>query len=210
MARPRLISDEQMLQQTREAVLAHGPRVSLDVVAGKLGVTQPALLKRFGTRQALLLKALMPPQDASFLALLEQGPDDRRLEVQLRQIFVAMLEFYESSVPCMLALRESGIGHDQIFSDLRKAPPFRALELWGKWFERAEASGLVDASAPEGAALAITGALHSRVMMNHLFKREDTPRSQHRFIDELVHLFTRALSPHSTAPTTTQPTTRQR
>lgn len=201
-----------MLQETRAAVLAHGPAVSLDLVAGKLGVTQPALLKRFGTRQALMIKALTPPQDAPFLKLLESGPDDRRLEVQLRQIFVSMLEFYEASVPCMLALRESGVGHEQVFTELRKAPPFRALELWGEWFERAAERGLVDASAPEGAALAITGALHSRVMMNHIFKREETPRAQHRFIDELVHLFTRALSPHpTTAPlNTTQSTTRQR
>ena len=63
MARPRLITDEQILQTMRASVLEHGPAVSLDLVAEKLKVTGPALLKRFGTRQALMIEALKPPEE---------------------------------------------------------------------------------------------------------------------------------------------------
>jgi len=56
MARPRLITDEQILTTMRSCVLELGSHVSLDLVADKLGVTAPALLKRFGNRQELLLQ----------------------------------------------------------------------------------------------------------------------------------------------------------
>ena len=62
MARPRTITDEQILGTMRASVLEHGPAVSLDFVAEKLGVTGPALLKRFGSRQKLMIEALKPPE----------------------------------------------------------------------------------------------------------------------------------------------------
>ena len=61
MGRPRQITDEQILDTTRTCVLEHGAQVSLDVVAERLGVTAPALLKRFGCRQELMVNALRPP-----------------------------------------------------------------------------------------------------------------------------------------------------
>ena len=68
MARPRLITDEQILTTMRSCVLEHGAQVSLDVVAQQLGVTSPALLKRFGSLEALMLEALRPPEDPAFIA----------------------------------------------------------------------------------------------------------------------------------------------
>lgn len=67
MARPRQISDEQILTTMCSCVLSHGPQVSLDLVAKELGVTGPALLKRFGTREELMLRALRPPEVPAFL-----------------------------------------------------------------------------------------------------------------------------------------------
>ena len=45
MARPRTITDEQILGTMRSSVLEHGPAVSLDLVAEKLGVTKPSVVR---------------------------------------------------------------------------------------------------------------------------------------------------------------------
>src|SRR5687768_8372984 len=105
MARPRQISDDQILETTRRLVLSRGPQISLDAIAGELGVTGPALLKRFGTREAMMIAALSPPQDSEWIEAARNGPNEQPLEAQLLEIFTAMAAFMKGVVPCMSALR---------------------------------------------------------------------------------------------------------
>jgi len=70
MARPRRVSDEEVLSSVRRAVLEHGPSVSMDHIAAELGVTPPAIFRRFGSRNELLIAALKPDEEPSFLAAL--------------------------------------------------------------------------------------------------------------------------------------------
>src|SRR4051812_24286082 len=114
MSRPRQVSDEQILTAVRSSVSAHGPKVSLDKVAAQLGVTQPAILKRFGNRQALMLAALMPPAEPPWVEGLKGGPDARPFETQLNELAQRMTTWFVEIVPCMSALRESGIPHDEL------------------------------------------------------------------------------------------------
>ncbi|HIK90782.1 MAG TPA: TetR/AcrR family transcriptional regulator, partial [Planctomycetes bacterium] len=60
MARPRTISDDQILQTARECFLQHGPSVATDVIADQLGVSPQALFKRFHSKQDLMLAAIAP------------------------------------------------------------------------------------------------------------------------------------------------------
>src|SRR5205809_765396 len=109
MGRPRQISDEQILATMRQRALAEGPNVSLDLVANELKVSTPALLKRFGNRQALMLAALRPPEDPEWLAVARRGPGDGPLEAQLVDLFERIFAFMAEAIPCQTVLRESGI-----------------------------------------------------------------------------------------------------
>src|SRR4051812_12594786 len=100
MARPRLITDEQILTTMRACVLERGASVSLDVVAERRGVPAPALLKRFGNRQELMLKALLPPEAPAWMAEFERGPDDRPIDRQLSAHFDRIRAFFEDVIPC--------------------------------------------------------------------------------------------------------------
>src|SRR4051812_22089390 len=132
MARPRLITDEQILTTMRACVLERGAMVSLDVVAERLGVTSPALLKRFGNRQELMLKALLPPESPAWMAEFDRGPDDRPLESQLAEHFDRIWAFFEDVIPCVSALRESGVPHEKMFEGKRNQPvhSIRAISRW--------------------------------------------------------------------------------
>lgn len=194
MARPRLISDEQILATMRAAVFEHGPAVSLDRVADELGVTTPALLKRFGNRQALMLKALKLPDMADLVTTFDQPPDARPLQQQLVALFEAVWAFFAEAIPCVSALRESGLRHDQLL-DPKKHGPMRAIKGLTHWLEAARERGLVESDALESVATAMLGALQTRVFTAHVLKQTWSARSQRQYIDDIALLFTRALAP---------------
>ena len=197
MARPRLITDEQILTTMRACVLERGAAVSLDVVAERLGVTGPALLKRFGNRHELMLKALQPPDSPSWMTEFDRGPDDRPLALQLAAHFERIWAFFEKIIPCVSALRESGVPHDKIFEGKRNAP-VHAIRAISKWLEKACDAGLIEAEAPESVATAILGAIQTRAFTAHVAKVHYSTRSNREYLDDLVRLFTRALAPRAT------------
>ncbi len=193
MARPRQISDDQILTSTRACVLEHGARVSLDVVAESLGVTSPALLKRFGSREELMIHALRPPVDPPWISAMEAGPDDRPLQVQLTEHFLRMGAFFEDAVPCVAALRESGIPNEKFLD--RKRGPERALRAIAAWLDAADKAGLAHTDSPESTATAILGALQMRAFTAHVVKVHFSSRSTREYVDDLAGLFARALTP---------------
>jgi AcrR family transcriptional regulator len=194
MARPRLITDEQILSTTRSTVLERGPGVSLDVVAERLGVTAPALLKRFGNRGELMLAALKPPDRPEWIDVFLKGPDARPIETQLSEHFGRLWDYFEKTLPCISALRESGIPHEKIF-DQKKNGHVVAIKAIAAWVGQAQERGLVDAEAPESVAYSMLGALQIRAFTAHVAKVQFTARSNREYLDDLVHLFTRALAP---------------
>lgn len=65
MPRPRLVSDEEVFAAFDSAIAEHGPNgVTLALVAQRLGVTAPALMRRFGSKQGLF-EAFMQQQLAA-------------------------------------------------------------------------------------------------------------------------------------------------
>lgn len=193
MARPRLITDEQILTTMRSCVLEHGAQVSLDVVAEKLGVTSPALLKRFGNRQELMRKALQPPAEPPFVDRFLEGPDDRPLEVQLAERFEEMWGFFSEVLPCVSALRESGIPHEKIFDGKHKNP-LRLIQAISHWLELAAEKGLCEVPAPESVAVAMLGAVQTRVFTSYVAKVKYSSRSTREYLGDIVHLFGKALA----------------
>lgn len=194
MGRPRLITDEQILTTMRSCVLEHGAHVSLDLVAAQLGVTSPALLKRFHSRQELMLKALQPPDTMEWMADLDRGPDERPLEAQLAEHFQRVWDAFASVIPCISALRESGVPHEKIFEGKRNAP-VHAIRAISRWLEKANQAGLSETEAPESVATAMLGALQTRAFTAHVAKVHYSTRSNREYLDDLVQLFTRALAP---------------
>jgi len=90
MPRPRLVSDAAAFAAFDAAIAEHGPNgVTLALVAERLGVTAPALMRRFGSKQGLFaafvqynlaaqperLKALRMNEDDPLEALLALGGD---------------------------------------------------------------------------------------------------------------------------------------
>lgn len=170
VARPRQISDEDILAEVRRAVGEAGPGFSMDLVAERLGVTPPALFKRFGSRKALMIAALGPPRPP-FLDALEGGPDERPIAIQLAAHFELIGAWLSEHMPRMMALCESGIPLREVHAAFGDPPPVVIIRAMTRWLARATTRGLVRIADPESCAMAMVGALQQRTLLAHFLRR---------------------------------------
>lgn len=195
MARPRLISDEDIFDEVRRSVLESGARVSLDKVAENLGVTTPALFKRFGNRNALLIAALRPTVP-TFIADLAAGPDGRPMAEQLATLFECMGAWFNQAMPCMMALHDSGIPLTEVYSAMRESPPVMAIRALSGWLSRAEGKGLVCAHEPKSTAMAMLGAIQTRTFIGRIMNnRTDRASELARDAKRFAQLFLDGIKP---------------
>ncbi|HET6345796.1 MAG TPA: hypothetical protein VFH51_12745, partial [Myxococcota bacterium] len=157
-----------------------------------LGVTSPALLKRFGNRQALLVAALRPSLSPAWIDKVDAGPTRGPLASQLADMFAHIAAHMHEAVPCVMALRESGLPHEQCFPD--PAVHERGLLAVRQWLDRARRAGLVVATELDAVAYAIVGALQTRAFFSHLMQRKTTKREQRAYAEQLGRFFARGLA----------------
>ena len=91
MVRPRKHTDAAILAVARAVFIEHGPAVAMSVIAERIGITQPALSRRFGSKEALMVRALVPEPIDAWVAALDAGPDARPLPDQLRALSLLSL-----------------------------------------------------------------------------------------------------------------------
>ena len=103
--RPRLVSDDEILEAARTCLVAHGPSVALSVIGARLGISGPAVLKRFGSKENLVTRALLsePPPDFS------HGPEPGPLRPQLIAILLHTERLLLEAVPRLATMRARGV-----------------------------------------------------------------------------------------------------
>lgn len=162
MSRPRTVTDDAILEATRAAISALGPTVSLREIAARVGLTAPALLKRMGSRDALIERAALPdapPVVQRMRGGPEPGPTRPQLVSLLRDASATFAHFS----PSLLA-RYAQAG--PVYASA--APnPFRATrEALAGWLLACR-PGLGPAAAA-GLADALLGAVEARGLLDHI------------------------------------------
>jgi len=195
MARPRNVSDEQILEEARACFLEHGASVPTTVIAERLGVSHGVLFQRFGTKEQLLWAALAPPSEAPWFSLVRAGPDERDVRAQLRELAGEISAYLDRIVPCITILRSAGLGIEWMKVPPEDKPPVRARREIEGWFSRAIARGLLRPHKPEHAADLFLGALQFRPFHQHLL-RETLDRAEvEPYLDFTVDMICRTLGP---------------
>lgn len=190
MARPRQMTDEELLAHARQVFLEHGPSASTTLVAKACGVSQAALFKRFGDKQTLLLEALRPPARPPFLELVEAGPADGPLHPQLVAIGEAILGYLRQIVPCMTTLSAAGVSPDKLLEQYDPPPPVLVIASLTRWFH--EASDRLRPIPPQHLAMQFLGGLHVRAFMQHLGRNHGMDRilgEPKPYIEDMVDVF---------------------
>jgi len=166
MARPRQVSDEQILEAARACFLEQGASVSTGVIAGRLGISQPALFKRFGTKERLLIAALKPSPER-VLALLEAGPDDRPMRAQLREVAATLDAFAHEMVPRVFVLRSAGVHPGKLCGEGEQPPTLRVQQAMASWIRRGQDHGRLAAGNVDAISMAFLGAIQGRAFVQH-------------------------------------------
>lgn len=199
MARPRQISDADILHHAREVFLEHGAQASTQLVADACGLSQAALFKRFGTKRDLLLRALLPPERPPILDLVERGPEPGPLQPQLVALGIAITLYFRDAVPCMVTLSTSGVAPTAAMSGFDVPPPIRMQRAMATWFEAA-ADRLHPDVCPRSLGTAFLGTLHVRAFF-HFLGGSGLPDDPTDYIELVVRTFLEgAALPQTEAP----------
>ena len=137
MARPRLLSDEQIDAAARAVFLAHGPQASVALIGEKLGVSHAALLQRAGSKERLLLRALGPDRPPDFPALSAQPPSVGARE-RLVELLLELHTCLTRVLPGLLVLRSAGVVMEAVIADAEPSTVALRRQL-GTWLARTRA-----------------------------------------------------------------------
>lgn len=194
MARPRLVSDGDILAAARDCFVENGPHVSTAVIAEQVGLSQAALFKRFGTKQQLMMAALVPPALPDWIELVERGVDERPIPEQLGEIAHAISTFLLEVTPRIAVLWAAGCAVHDVVARFEEPPPVRGIRALTSWFAEAKAEGRVDCDNPKAAALMMLGSLHGRAFMGTMLGDAVVADLEH-YESQLTNTMWRGIAP---------------
>lgn len=195
MGRPRQVLDEDILTAARECFIEHGASVSTETIAARLGVSGPALLKRFGSKRELLKASFRVGSLPPWLPLLEAGPDEREMPVQLLELVRAIDAFFREMVPAFSVLREAGITPEEWRGDQSEHPPVRTHYAMMGWFQRAQALGKMRQGDASVMASLFLAGLQSRYFLAHLSNEHVPTEQEDPWLERVVDTFWYGVAP---------------
>ncbi len=193
MARPRQVSDDDIVEVARDAFLEHGPSVSTSIIADRLGISQAALFKRYGTKEELMRASLLPCGDPPFVAPLVNGPDARPMEEQLVELVSSMTTFFDRFAPCFAVLRASGVDLKAELARHPVPPPVQNHRLLAGWLARACEQERIRSVDCDALASMVLGAVNGRAFLSHLGQPPCGPAE--RYVEAVVSVLWRGIRP---------------
>lgn len=198
MARPRQVLDEEILAAARACFIEHGASVSTDTIAARLGVSGPALLKRFGSKRELLKAAFSIGKAPPFLHVLDEGPDERELTVQIREVAGVIDAFFREMVPAFAVMREAGITPEEWRGENEDIPaPARSYLAIAGWFRRAQEQGRMREGDPNVMASLFLAGLQHRYFLAHVTNQSVPTEAEDPWLDRMVDIFWRGVAPEA-------------
>lgn len=174
------------LEAAFELALEKGLSVTVADVAERAGVHQTSIYRRWGSRERLLVEALL-----SQIGELAPMSDTGSLEGDLRAFLSAGAQFMSSPQGMMLARIAVATQDTRELRDLRTEYWSQALTNAAKIFERALARGeMTPGIAPTSAVELVTGPLYMRVLLTG-------EALDDAFIDAIVRTTLAGLAPGS-------------
>ena len=195
--------------ETRERILEAAERVMRErglarattkEIARAAGVSEGSLYNHFADKEELFLSVLgrLP---SGFVALVHGLPEragSGTLDGTLSEVARAALDFYDRAVPMGASVFAEAELLARLRAGLRErgAGPQRANEAVATYLRAEQRLGRVRRGAsPDAAAYLLLGAAYQRAYWRQFLGEEPLPLPDDRFVEELVALLVRGLSP---------------
>jgi len=187
MGRPKQVTDEQIVAAARRCFLERGAGVSAGEIARELGVSHTTLFNRFGSKDALMIAALAPPEKVAWIAALEAGPDDRPIRDQLIEHGTVISAYFQELHAGLSVLRAAGVKPVRRTRE-GESPPARALRALTGWLRRAQTQGRLGKCDVDTLAATILGALHGWALTARLCGESTTAAAGERHVERFIAL----------------------
>jgi AcrR family transcriptional regulator len=188
MARPKQVSDADLIATARRVFLEQGAAVSVGVIARSLKVSPASIFHRVGTKNRLLELALWPTEPPEF-ALLQRGPlPGLPIPGQLEALLVGLNGYFATAVPALFLLVSAGVPMlpTRARGKRRDDPIMLRLRVaLAQWLARASVLPSGEATV---AADTLIGALEARYMHVYLGGIRNTAASDRKYVRDLVRL----------------------
>jgi AcrR family transcriptional regulator len=168
MARPPKISTEEIIAVARQVFLEQGAGASTLVIAERAGISEAAIFKRFGTKQALFLASMGISDDHPWVNVLTKGTPTPEIRKDLIEICSQILEVYQDVMPRVFMMMNQG--KLSFPPPMLVPPPIRDTQLLAGYLDRAIAKGYIKPCNAITVAHCIVGAINSYVIMLNMPK----------------------------------------
>jgi AcrR family transcriptional regulator len=198
MVRPRQISTEKILEIAAECFLEQGINVSTQVIADRVGLSQPALFKRFKTKKDLIIAALAPPERLPVIEWIDAGPYPGEFGPQLEALLEKLWETLQLILPRLMVMMVGNVNVEEFHKRYKVLPKVRLLMSVADWFRRAQNLNLLRADGnPEVWAQSCLGTLQGRAIMQFMIRAEFGPEDNRDYIKSVVDLLYRGMTPEN-------------
>jgi AcrR family transcriptional regulator len=189
MGRPKEVTNEEIVVAARRCFLDRGAGVSVVDIAREIGVTHTTVFNRFGSKEALMIAALAPPEKVPWIGALEAGPDERPIPEQLVEHGKVMSAYFQKLQAGLAVLNAAGITRATILRGRKgEPPPVQAFRALTSWLRRAQGEGRMAKCDVETLAATIIGALHSWAFTARICRQSVAPAAGERHVERFIAL----------------------
>lgn len=198
MGRPQTISSEEIIEAARELFLEKGPSVTTAEIARRAGVSEGTIFKRFPTKRSLFLAAMGMDDRRYWVDELEQMAGEGRIQDNLIQISVRIMEFIRELLPRIMLIwscKEAAASEWQRMHG-PESPPRQALMALARFLEKEMELGRLRRTDSEVAARIFLGSIWNHVFMETIEGSKEQDRMEARvYAHKLVDTVWQGLAP---------------
>ena len=175
MSRPRKFTDSEILKVAAQVFEEGGLQASTERIAQELGISQPALFKRFGTKKELSFRAVLFSLNQNLAGYLSEiSYDKREFKVQLIERCEKTCAFMQTQMPKIRLMQSLGI--DLLIQTIPQdeSPPIKHHRAMTRWFQAAIDAGHIKPSSAKNLATIFMGAMIAHVQLRDFSDTEIT------------------------------------
>ncbi|MDV6375595.1 TetR/AcrR family transcriptional regulator [Deinococcus arenicola] len=197
MARPRTITDEQIVEAAREVFLEQGFAATTAEIARRAGISEGTLFKRYASKEDLFEAAVGLRDHAHWRTELIERLGSGEVRRNLEWAFMEFLKEAAAILPNLMTILSRGHNpeHNRILERLGN-PMRRDTEVIARYLRAELDLGRVRPLDAEVTALTVVGALTNYVHQEHMLAPTDRePLDSGRFVRGLLDLLWPGLAP---------------
>ena len=185
MPRPISISDDQILEAARVVFVRDGINATTKEIARQAGIAEGSIFRRFATKEALFVAAVMNPRPPTWVRELDHLVGRSEPRENLIYIALGMMRFLQEMLPLVMVGWSSTAGQSAEHTR-GESPGVRDRRLLTQYLQKEMDLGRLRACNAEAVARMLFGGCLNFVMDHLTLKQAISPEEINTFVEGVV------------------------